>query len=100
MSKKTFTTAPKPNQLTAETIEAYEQGGPGHDRTQKQPDMEAAAEQKPETTKRLSLDLPVSTHIRFKTACTATGRKMVSEVQELIERRAAELEDEAGIYRK
>ena len=32
MSKKTFTAAPKPRQLTAEEIEAYEKNGTGHDR--------------------------------------------------------------------
>jgi predicted DNA-binding protein len=53
-----------------------------------------------EPTKRLSLDLPASTHTRFKTACSATGRKMVGEIQEFIERRIAELETEAGITRK
>jgi hypothetical protein len=53
-----------------------------------------------EPTKRLSLDLPVSTHTRFKTACSATNRKMVNEIQEFIERRTAELEAEAGISRK
>lgn len=38
--------------------------------------------------------------MRFKTACSATGRKMVSEIQEFIERRTAEMEEEAGITRK
>jgi hypothetical protein len=92
MPKKTFTAAPKPRQPTADEIAAYEQSGAGHD-------------QKPETgpaepTKRLSLDLPASVHTRFKTACSATRRKMVSELAELIERRTAELEAEAGITRK
>jgi len=53
-----------------------------------------------EPSKRLSLDLPVSMHTRFKTACSATNRKMVSELQDFIERRTAELESEAGISRK
>ena len=95
MSRKTFTAAPKPRQPTAETIERYEKGGAGHDR-QAAPVRAAPAE----PTKRLSLDLPASTHTRFKTACSATGRKMVSEIQQFIERRTAELENEAGITRK
>lgn len=95
MSKKTFTTAPKPRQPTAEAIEAYERGGAGHDH---QPAPVSATPAEP--TKRLSLDLPASTHTRFKTACSATGRKMVSEIQQFIERRTAELEAEAGITRK
>jgi predicted DNA-binding protein len=53
-----------------------------------------------ERSKRLSLDLPESVHIRFKTACSATGRKMVSEIHEFIERRIGELESEGGISRK
>ena len=99
MSKKTFTAAPKPKQPTADEIAAYETGGAGHDRAATPPQalsMPANAE----PTKRLSLDLPVSTHRRFKTACSATGRKMVGEIQDFIERRTAELEAEAGITRK
>jgi hypothetical protein len=103
MSKKTFTAAPKPRQPTAEEIAAFEQGGAGHDRKA----LRAAADSPPqadsqpaEPTKRLSLDLPASVHTRFKTACSATGRKMVSEIQDFIERRTGELEAEAGISRK
>lgn len=99
MSKKTFAAAPKPKpQPTAEVIEAYEAGGAGHDR---QPERrEIAPPKKAEPTKRLSLDLPASVHTRFKTACSATGRKMVSELQDFIEKRTAEMEAEAGISRK
>jgi hypothetical protein len=95
MSRKTFTAAPKPRQPTAEAIEAYEKGGAGNDR---QPALVSVVPA--ELTKRLSLDLPASMHTRFKTACSATGRKMVSEIQQFIERRTAELEAEAGITRK
>jgi len=45
---------------------------------------------------RLTIDLPESTHTRFKAACAMTKRKMVDEVRDFIERRAAELEGEAG----
>ena len=95
MTKKTFTTAPKPKPLAAEAIEAYEKAGPGHDHAKA-----SKARRPAEPTKRLSLDLPASVHTRFKTACSATSRKMVDEIQEFIERRTAELEDEAGITRK
>ncbi len=91
MSKKTFSAAPKPKP-SDEQIIAFEKGGKGHD---KQAPKKAATE----STKRLSLDLPASTHTRFKTACTATGRKMVAEIQEFIESRMVELEKEAGISR-
>jgi hypothetical protein len=100
MSKKTFTAAPKPRQPTAEEIEAYEKGGTGHDRHAALAATEPAASTSAEPIKRLSLDLPASVHTRFKTACSATGRKMVSEIQDFIEHRIAELEAQAGITRK
>jgi hypothetical protein len=50
--------------------------------------------------KRLSLDLPESKHRRFKTACSATGHKMVQEIEAFIDTRIAELEAQAGITRK
>lgn len=95
MPKKTFATAPRPKQPTADEIDAYEKGGTGHDQPPPPPVARPA-----ERSKRLSLDLPESVHTRFKTACSATGRKMVSEIQEFIERRTAELESEGGITRK
>lgn len=79
-------------------MEAYEKGGAGHDSTPVAPSVVYAAPV--EAAKRLSLDLPTSVHTRFKTACSATGRKMVAEIQDFIERRATELEAEAGIARK
>ena len=96
MSKKTFSAAPKPKQPTDDQILAFEKGGAGHDRASTQtPSLRAE-----EPTKRLSLDLPQSTHTRFKTACSATGRKMVAEIQAFIEQRTKELEEEAGITRR
>jgi hypothetical protein len=97
MSKKTFSAAPKPKQPTEEQILAFERGGIGHDKP-RAPERPAKAEGEP--TKRLSLDLPQSMHTRFKTACSATGRKMVEELTALIDARTAELEGEAGITRK
>ena len=99
MSKKTFSAAPKPKQPTDDQILAFERGGAGHDTTRtSKPVAKAAATDEP--TKRLSLDLPASLHTRFKTACSATDRKMVGELQAYIEARTKELEDEAGITRK
>lgn len=100
MSKKTFTAAPKPRQLTADEIDAFERKGTGHDR-RAVPEMTSTVDNAQiEPSKRLSLDLPASVHTRFKTACSATGRKMVGELQQFIERRITELEEEAGITRK
>lgn len=99
MSKKTFASAPKPKLPTDDQIVAFERGGAGHD-------TRAVAMATPvvvapsEPTKRLSLDLPAGVHTRFKTACSATGTKMVGELLSFIERRTKELEDQAGITRK
>ena len=95
MSKKTFSSAPKPQQPSDDQIRAYEQGGVGHDailaRTTPAISM---------PVKRLSIDLPLTAHIRFKTACSATGRKMANELQLLIVQRTTEMEQEAGISLK
>ena len=99
MSKKTFSAAPKPKQPTDDQSLAFERGGAGHDTT-RAPKPVAKAATTDELTKRLSLDLPASLHTRFKTACSATDRKMVGELQAYIEARTKELEDEAGITRK
>ena len=52
-----------------------------------------------EPVKRLSVNLPESLHMRFKTVCSATNRRMVSEIVDLVEGRTAELEEEAGLWR-
>lgn len=91
--------APKPKQQpTDDQILAFERGGAGHDTARGAKPAAKAAPVEP--TKRLSLDLPASLHTRFKTACSATNRKMVGELQAFIEKRTAELEDEAGIAQK
>lgn len=104
MSKKSFAAAPKPKQPTEEQILAFEQGGAGHDSPKPASPPPAPApkpvKEEAEPTKRLSLDLPETMHTRFKTACSATGRKMVGELTAFIEARTAELEGEAGITRK
>ena len=90
MSRKSFTAAPKPKPLTAEAIDAYVQGGAGHDTKAPTPTQRA-----PEgPSKRLSLDMPEELHRRFKVACAATGRKMAAELLAFVESRTAELEAE------
>ena len=98
MSKKTFSQAPKPRQPTDDQILAFERGGAGHDTAAVSKPVAVPAVEEP--TKRLSLDLPASLHTRFKTACSATNRKMVAELQAYIATRTAELEEEAGLTRK
>ena len=51
----------------------------------------------PELIKRLSINLPESLHTRFRTACSATNRKMITEIRQFITRRTEELEDVAGL---
>ena len=99
MSKKTFASAPKPKLPTDDQIVAFERGGAGHD-TKVGTVAAPVAVVPSEPTKRLSLDLPASVHTRFKTACSATGTKMVGELLAFIEHRTKELENQAGITRK
>lgn len=40
-----------------------------------------------EKTARLTIDLPMSLHARFKSACALRGTRMVDEVREFIEKR-------------
>jgi len=99
MSKKTFSLAPKPRTqtLSEDQIRAYESSGTGHDTREAVKPFPEIATKPAEPTRRLSLDIPQSLHKRFKTACSATDRKMVGELQGYIERRTEELEREAGI---
>ena len=114
MAKKNFQSAPKPaNTVSLEAIEAFEKGGVGKDtrkpaKSQNLKPTNVGSEDSPvynaktekEATKRLSVDLPQAIHTRFKTACSATGRKMVKEIEDFIRERTEALEEEAGITRK
>ena len=97
MSKKNFQAAPKPiKQPTANQITQFEQGGAGQDKNPHSHIPTYVGKKVPiEKTKRLSVDISNSTHLRFKTACSATGRKMTREIEEFILRRTKELEKEA-----
>ena len=98
MAQKNFATAPKPPKApTDDEIAAFERGGSGHDSARRRTSEPVRSA---EPTKRLSLDLPQSLHTRFKTACSATSRKMGGELQAFIEARTAELEEEAGFIQK
>ena len=94
MPQKDFTTVRRPP--TADQISAFERGGIGQDTRTHIPAnverREPAKVAKIEETRRLSIDLPKSLHVRFKAACAATDRKMIDEVMAFIERRTAELE--------
>lgn len=99
MVTKTFSQAPKPKSLTDREISAFEQGGLGHD-NRSAASSGQGKRPAPEPMKRLSLDLPESKHRRFKAACSATGHKMVAEIEAFIDARTKELEAEAGITRE
>lgn len=95
---KNFAQAPKPKPLTADVISAFERGGMGQDTQTHIPSkvvmVEPTKQDKPEPTRRLSIDLPESLHRRFKTACSKTDKKMLAEVADFIRRRTDELERE------
>ena len=93
MSKKSFQNIPKPKRLTSDAIESFERSGLGHAPVRSD---EPSQMTKNEPKKRISVDVPASLHRRFKTACSATGRQMVSELRDLIEARILELEREVG----
>ena len=97
MSKKSFQSVPKPKMLTDDALESFEKAGPGHGPALEEPPRRNVKQEKTtEPTKRLSVDVPVSVHRRFKTACSATNRQMVAELRHLIEAHILELESEIG----
>jgi hypothetical protein len=111
---KSFSQAPKPPQLSAEVISAFERTGAGQDthgrfspivenpeptnvEMGKTRDEGLGVTTKPakaERTRRLSIDLTESWHRRFKTACARADKKMIDEVSEFIRRRTLELEQD------
>lgn len=98
MAKKSFQSAPKPKKtVSAEEIDAFVNRGVGSDSTAKNKKNSSNLREK---TKRLSIDLPQSMHLRFKTACSATQRKMTKEIETFICKRTKELEKEAGTIYK
>ena len=81
MASKSFKTVPTPQrQPTNDQIDAFVNKDA------------APAKPAPEPTARLSLDIPVELHSRFKSACARKRLKMTSELLAFIERRTAELE--------
>lgn len=95
---KTFAQAPRPKPLAAEVITAFERGGAGQDTQTRIPakaeSREPAKPQPAEPTKRVSVDLPVSLHRRFRTACSKADTKMNAEIEAFIKRRTEQLEKE------
>ena len=82
MAKKSFKAAPQAKQPTPEQVAAFTKGGAGTDKISNEP------------TRRVSIDIPESLHMRFKVACAKTRNKMSPEIVAFIERRGQELEQE------
>lgn len=92
MPKKEFKQAPKPNANKApsdEAIAAFENNGIGQD-SNPQTHISAKAV---EPLTRISVDIPKSEHIRFKTACSANSTTMVAELKDFIRGRTQQLEN-------
>lgn len=100
MANKNFQQAPKkPSNPTPEQIDAFVNGdraGQSAPQTHKTSNV-GKADTSAGPLKRLSVDLPEKTHQRFKTVCSASGKKMTREIEAFINRRIAELEKETGI---
>ena len=92
MSKKNLT-KPIPNkQPTSDEIDTFVRGGAGRNtEEQSSVNTESKTSVKPEYS-RLTVDLPLAQHRRFKIACTIAGAKMNNEIRRFIDRRCAELE--------
>lgn len=97
MPKKEFKQAPKPTANRApsdEAVAAFEKNGIGQ-ASNPQTHIPAKAV---EPLTRISVDIPKSEHIRFKTACSANGTTMVAELKTFIQAQTQRLEQEAGIH--
>lgn len=94
MSKKSFKTAPKPDEKqTAEAIDRFVSSGPGKDSVSAKAETQKAVNDEP--TKRLTVDMPKSLHIRFKSLCAQHDTKMNDEIRQFIEKRCDELQGAA-----
>ncbi len=49
------------------------------------PDRWVAAREAEDSTKRLTIDIPASLHVRIKSQCALRGKKMADEIRELLE---------------
>lgn len=92
MSKKNLAKPSARRQPTPDQITQFVHGGPGKDEeTQKSANLETQSSVK-EKMARLTVDLPRTTHRRFKLACVMADTKMNIELRRMIELRCAELE--------
>jgi len=101
MAKKNFQSAPRPkSNISSEAIDSFVNCGVGNDSRTEKNHLSTKHVQEEGQKKRLSVDLPQSMHLRFKTACSATQRKMTKEIEAFISKRTNELEKEANINQK
>ena len=93
MSKKSFKTAPKPDSAnTVEAIDRFVTSGHGKDgKTETQKTV------KTEETRRLTVDMPKSLHLRFKALCAQNELKMNDEVRQMIAKHCEDLESRGRV---
>ena len=92
MSAKSLEKPQPKRQPTPQQIDAYVKTGTGRDTdTQITVSTDSRISVKNEIS-RLTVDLPKTTHRRFKIACAVAGTQMNSEIRQFIERRSRELE--------
>lgn len=84
---------PQPRrQPTAQEINAYVEKGAGKDTDTQSSVLPPSQLSVKAEVSRLTVDLPKTTHRRFKIACAVAGTQMNEEIRQFIERRSRELE--------
>ena len=92
MSAKSLEKPQPKRQPTSQQIDAYVKTGTGKDTAKQIPVYTESRISVKDEISRLTVDLPKTTHRRFKIACAVAGTQMNSEIRQFIERRSRELE--------
>lgn len=80
------------HQPAAQEINAYVEKGAGKDTEAQSSVLLSFQLSVKAEVSRLTVDLPKTTHRRFKIACAVAGTQMNEEIRQFIERRSRELE--------
>ena len=92
MSAKSLEKPQPKRQPTSQQIDAYVKTGTGKDTAKQISVYKDSRISVKDEISRLTVDLPKTTHRRFKIACAVAGTQMNSEIRQFIERRSRELE--------
>ena len=92
MSAKSLEKPQPKRQPTSQQIDAYVKTGTGKDTATQTSVLTDSHISVKDEISRLTVDLPKTTHRRFKIACAVAGTQMNSEIRQFIERRSRELE--------